>query len=275
MKWSRTQIAVNDININYYRFGVDSVPQAGVPVVLAHGITDSGQCWGQTASLLVENYDILSVDARGHGSSDKPEEGYGPREHAGDLAGLITGLELEHPVIIGHSMGADVSAMLAHTKPDLPRCIILEDPPWHTAAEQQTPEETEVRAKEWREEIRGYQSHSFAEMIGIARDIRSHWPESEHPPWADAKLQMDLRAMDFITSRIPWTEMIPSIQCPVLLITADPARGAIVTPELADKICGMNSNFQAIRIDGAGHNIRREQFDKYANVVTEFLRAFS
>lgn len=271
MKWSRSKIAVGDISLNYYRFGVESVPQTGTPVVLAHGITDSGQCWGQTAGLLVESYDVISVDARGHGTSDKPEKGYGPREHAGDLAGLATGLELDRPVVIGHSMGADVSAMLAHIHPELPRCIILEDPPWHSAADHQTPKEAEQRAEEWREEIRGYQGHTFAEMIEIARRVRPHWPDSEYPPWVDAKLHMDLRAFDFITSRIPWSEMVPSIRCPVLLITADPAKGAIVTPEVAEEVCGMNDSIQVVRIDGAGHNIRRERFEKYADAVTDFL----
>jgi pimeloyl-ACP methyl ester carboxylesterase len=272
MKWSRAKVGVNGLYINYYRFGIDEVPKSGPPVVLAHGITDSGQCWGQVAGLLVESYDVISPDARGHGLSDKPEQGYGPREHAADLAGLIGALEIEKPVLIGHSMGADNVAMFASVYPDLPRCLILEDPPWNAAADEPTPQEAAQHTDEWRGEIREFQSHSFAEMIEIARDSNPHWPEGEYPPWVDAKLHVDLRALDFVTSRVPWTEFVSSITCPVLLITADPEKGAIVTPQVAEEVCSMNSNIEVVRIEGAGHNIRREQFEKYADAVTGYLK---
>jgi N-formylmaleamate deformylase len=272
VKWSSAKIAVNDLNINFYRSGEGRVPDAGPPVILAHGITDSGQCWDRVAEWLAESYDILSLDARGHGFSDKPERGYGPREHATDLIGLIEAQKLNNPVLIGHSMGADNAAMLTHMKPDIPCCLVLEDPPWLTADNQPTPQEAEKEAEEWRDEIRNYQKHAREELMAIAPEIRLDWPDSEYGPWVDAKLRVDLRVLDFLTSRVPWSKMVPSIRCPTLLVTADPGKGAIVTPELAEEISGMNNNFEIVRIEGSGHNIRREQFEKYTEVVGEFLQ---
>ena len=106
------------------------------PVVLAHGFSDDGLCWTPVAEALEADYDVVMVDARGHGRSDAPEQGYGSAEHANDLAGVIAALGLQRPAVLGHSMGAVSTLALAGLYPDLPRAILLEDPPpwWMPAA---------------------------------------------------------------------------------------------------------------------------------------------
>jgi pimeloyl-ACP methyl ester carboxylesterase len=49
------------------------------------------------------------------------------------LAALIHWLNLERPVVAGHSMGAGMAAQLGARYPNLPRALILEDPPWRAA----------------------------------------------------------------------------------------------------------------------------------------------
>lgn len=60
--------------------------------------------------------------------------------------------------------------------------------------------------------------------------------------------------------------------CPTLLITADPNLGAIVTPEIAQTIIDVNKRIELIHLPGAGHSIRREQFESFVEVVTDFLK---
>ena len=91
----------------------------------------------------------------------------------------------------------------------------------------------------------------------------SGWPEVELGPWADAKLQFNLRAAQFHPTN--------GITCPALLITADLDRGAIVRPEMAAAMQQQMSQLQIAHIPGAGHSIRREQFDRYIAVVRSFL----
>ncbi len=69
-----------------------------------------------------------------------------------------------------------------------------------------------------------------------------------------------------------WQDVVSSITCPTLLITADPNLGAIVTPEIAQTILEVNEDIELIHLAGAGHNIRREQFEPFVEVVTEFLK---
>ena len=91
--WFPGDVVVNDVKIHYHRTGGNKPP-----VVLAHGITDSGLCWTRLARALEDEYDLIMIDARGHGLSDAPETGYTPEYHAADIAGLVQALGLERPV---------------------------------------------------------------------------------------------------------------------------------------------------------------------------------
>ena len=123
MTWQSDTIEVNGLRLHYTRTGGDKPA-----LVLAHGFSDDGLCWAPVAEILAPDYDVIMVDARGHGRSAAPEQGYGSAEHVADLAGVISALRLQRPILLGHSMGAMSTLLLAGTYPDLPRAILLEDP---------------------------------------------------------------------------------------------------------------------------------------------------
>jgi len=265
--WFSGDVVANGIKIHTYRTGGDKPP-----LVLSHGFTDNGLCWTRVAQALQADYDVIMPDARGHGFSEAPQEGYTTETLAADLAGLIQVLGLEKPGLIGHSMGAATTALTAANTPDLVGAAILEDPPWREDLFESTPEEREARAEEWRASIMERKAQTREEIMAFCREENPTWAEVELGPWADSKLQLSLRIFDFLGARfIPWPEIVPHITCPTLLITADPEAGAIVTPQVAQEVAGVNANIQVAHISGAGHNIRREQFDQYIQAVTEFL----
>ena len=110
--WQDGEVATNGITLHYTRTGGDKPP-----LVLAHGFSDDGRCWTPVAEALEADYDIVMVDARGHGRSAAPASGYGSREMADDLAGAIAALGLRRPAILGHSMGAALTLVLAGIYP--------------------------------------------------------------------------------------------------------------------------------------------------------------
>ena len=71
--------------------------------------------------------------------------------------------------------------------------------------------------------------------------------------------------------RPPWRDIVRRITCPVLLITADPERGGIVTPAVAEEAAHLWRTGRIVHIPGAGHNIRREQYEPYRAAVSAFL----
>lgn len=261
--WQTDYIESNGLRLHYTRTGGNKPP-----VVLAHGFSDDGLCWTPVAELLAADYDVIMVDARGHGRSAGPEQGYGSAEHAADLAGVITGLELQHPAILGHSMGAASTLVLAGTYPKLPGAILLEDPPawWFDRA---MVNNRRSRFGEW---IVTLKRKTREELIAEQRVQSPHWSEAELGPWADSKLRLSF----YVLNREPvapvdWQTTVQRILCPTLLITADPELGAIVTPESAAALQKCLPQTQVAHIPGAGHSIRREQFDHYMQVVRAFL----
>jgi len=114
--------------------------------VLAHGFSDSGLCWTPVAEALEADYDLIMIDARGHGQSDAPEHGYGSAEYAADVAGVIGALQIQRPAVLGHSMGAATALALAGLYPDIPGAILLEDPPAFWSAPPIPPAPNDARA---------------------------------------------------------------------------------------------------------------------------------
>ena len=70
---------------------------------------------------------VISVDLRGHGRSDAPEQDYTIDGFADDVAWVCQTLGLVRPIIAGHSMGGMVAATVAERHPDLPGGVAILD----------------------------------------------------------------------------------------------------------------------------------------------------
>lgn len=267
--WQSGFVAANGVTLHYTRTGGDKPV-----VVLAHGVTDAGPCWGPVAEALQDEYDLIMVDARGHGASTTPESGYGPDAQAEDLAGLITGLGLHKPAVLGHSMGAATALVLAGLHPELPGAILLEDPPHWWTGWYATPEAAE-RVAGMRERALHYKGLSRDALIAVARENNPTWPEGELGGWAEAKLAFHPNVLQVFNADNPdgvdWAATISRITCPVLLIAADPELGGIVTEESAAALKALAPQTEVAHIPEAGHNIRREQAEPFLAVVRRFL----
>jgi pimeloyl-ACP methyl ester carboxylesterase len=79
------------------------------PFLLLHGLASTARSWEPVAQrLAAAGHRVFAADLRGHGLSDKPDDGYDLATFASDLASLIEALELDGPVLVGHSLGAFV-----------------------------------------------------------------------------------------------------------------------------------------------------------------------
>lgn len=104
---------------------------AGEPIVLVHGFASNKQVnWvqpGWVSTLTRDNRRVIALDNRGHGQSTKL---YDPADYhtdlmAGDAAALIAHLGLERADVMGYSLGARISAVLAARHPGCVRSLIL------------------------------------------------------------------------------------------------------------------------------------------------------
>ena len=92
---------------------------SGPPLVLLHGLTATRRYVLQGSQLLArEGFRLVSYDARGHGESD-PADGYEYSDLAEDLVAVLESGEIEHAVLVGHSMGAATAVRVALDRPEL------------------------------------------------------------------------------------------------------------------------------------------------------------
>jgi pimeloyl-ACP methyl ester carboxylesterase len=177
-------------------------------------------------------------------------------------------LELNQPAVLGHSMGAATALILAGLYPELPRAILLEDPPpwWMPPVAEGGPRRP---FGGW---IIDLKRKTREEIIAHGQAQSPTWSEAELGPWADSKLRLSFNVLNRGESLpVDWPATVKQITCPVLLITADPDLGAIVPPESAAALEQMLPQTQVVNLPQAGHNIRREQFERYMTAVKKFL----
>jgi pimeloyl-ACP methyl ester carboxylesterase len=99
------------------------------PVLLVHGWTCDHTAMAPLFTYFRRSRRVITVDLRGHGESDKPEQDYTMAVFADDLAWMCGELGLEKPIVIGHSMGGVIAVELAARFPDLPSAVVTLDSP--------------------------------------------------------------------------------------------------------------------------------------------------
>ncbi len=93
------------------------------PVVITHGMGDLSWSMDSLAQPLAADYRVISLDLRGHGRSESGA--YGILHLIGDLRGAIESLGLVDPILVGHSLGGQVTSQFAGLFPDTPRLVVL------------------------------------------------------------------------------------------------------------------------------------------------------
>src|SRR5260370_36477137 len=92
--WSEGDIIANSIRQHYYRTGGEKPP-----LLLLHGFNEYGLTWLRVSKELEGNYDIIMLDARGHGRSDGIASGFSNTLLVADVVGAIHELQLDLPPI--------------------------------------------------------------------------------------------------------------------------------------------------------------------------------
>ena len=130
---------VNNLRL-YYRFA----GRPGAPVlILSHSIgTDHGM-WAPQMPDLLQHFQVLRYDTRGHGASDAPAGEYTVEQLGRDVLALADSLHIEKFAFCGLSMGGAIGQWLALDSPDRLNALILAN----TSAKFGSPEYWDARRK--------------------------------------------------------------------------------------------------------------------------------
>lgn len=97
----------------------------GPVVIFLHGLGSQGDDWLLQVEALRNDYRLLTVDLRGHGTSDKPRHGYSIAALTEDVAQLMDVLGIASAHVVGLSLGAVTALNLAITRPARVQCLVL------------------------------------------------------------------------------------------------------------------------------------------------------
>jgi pimeloyl-ACP methyl ester carboxylesterase len=289
-RWSDEAMIANDLRQHYYRTSAGGEKPS---LLLLHGFSENGACWSRVASTLEDQYDLVLLDARGHGRSDLPATGYSQETLTQDVIAFIAALKLERPFLYGYSNGAKTAAEVAATAPENIRAVILEDPPWRAETTEPTRPVARATSSEpwpgydqWRASWIawhvGLRDQTFAERVATSRPFlppdATDWPQEELFTHLEAQAQFNLALLDLLPPvplPSPWRATIASITCPLLLLTSDPARGGSITPEVVEQIATTWHAGEQVAFPGASHFLHHEMgaeaFENFISVVRDFL----
>jgi N-formylmaleamate deformylase len=261
--WITGVCETDGISIHYQRTG-GSRP----PLVLLHGLTGSGACWIPLARALEGEYDVVMPDARGHGNTSTPSSGYRYEDYAGDVVGLMQGLRLTAPVVLGHSMGGMTAAVVVGQFSTAIRGVILVDPTFLSPQRQR-----EVHESDAVEQHRRLLRLDKADVLAQARVRHGHRRPEFVELVTEARLKTRIAAFDVLTPPNPdYHQLVSSARVPILLIIGDKG---VVSLETSQELQNLNPRLRVEQISNAGHGIPYDQPERFEAAVRSFLQSLA
>ena len=206
------------------RFSVE-VSGQGQDVIFLPGLATSREVWRDAAETLGSGYRVHLVQVKGFG------EPAGPNAQGPVLAPLVEELAryiaengLEHPAIVGHSLGGLMALMLGADHPALPgRLMIVDAFPWFgvTVAPQATVATIEPQARQIRDAMAGSYGTpaagqgTEAAIAGYILDPAKLPRLREWTALADPRVTGQLAYEDLTTD---WRERIANIAAPMTVV---------------------------------------------------------
>lgn len=101
----------------------------GPPLLLVHGWPQTWYAWRLVMPALARDFEVIAVDQRGIGLSDKPREGYDVGTLANDLVALMDALDHERLALYGTDTGMPIAYAVAADHPErIERLVVSEAP---------------------------------------------------------------------------------------------------------------------------------------------------
>ncbi|MEN8721944.1 MAG: alpha/beta hydrolase [Alphaproteobacteria bacterium] len=263
----------------------------GTPIVLLHGITAGAATYGAIGDRLAENHRVFALDFRGHGSSDKIGGPYNAENYIADTVEFIEAMVGEEPVVlVGHSLGSVVAAMIAGRHAVPLRGVLLEDPPLNSGQSDgadgsdmittiftalQNLMKGHHEAGQSIEDLAALiaQGPAFGDLTKKNIDLVS---EEDIAIQAMLMHQCDWHVLDVITGDedigfdAP-ANYLPNINVPVHVVVGNAAKGAVISESDFEMAKGLIPDSSGLLVSEVGHLIHEHAPETYWVELTTFL----
>src|SRR5918992_4315971 len=263
----------------------------GPPLLLVHGWPETWYAWRLLMPALARDFEVIAVDQRGIGLTDKPEDGYDSATLAGDLVALMDALGHERFAVVGHDTGYIISYALAADHPDrVDRLVVAEipgslgvnpSPPlfglpepinnklWHLAFNRANDEMTEQLVRGREDIFFGYEFAIQGGQKELPDEVQRYYFDLYSDPDVLRGSFGLYRALDTTLAQNAERKNRP-LRMPVLAIGGGESWGE----EVGNGIKPAADDVQSVVISSAGHWVAEQAPEEMLAALTEFLAPY-
>lgn len=268
---------------------VELNPAGKEPMIFIHGLGSNLKFWRyQLDRFAVAGHRVIALDLPGYGKSDKPASfPYTMESFADVVREVASALAVDHPILVGHSMGGHTALTYAVRWPDEPRALVLTAPAGF--------EEFSRREKDWFRKVVTVRFIKGAGEYQIWGSVRHanffHWkpqdewlieervrlaknPDFEQYAYANVKSIHGLTETDFVRKNLD------RIKAPTLIVYGDKdmlipsafLHGGQTSDVMEYGHAGIRGS-KLTELEGCGHMVQMDCSERYNGAVDGFLSA--
>lgn len=245
--------------------------------IFVHGLGEGAFVWENLCNSISSDCSIITIDLRGHGESDwDPQAKYSSESYLTDVGNIIEALKLDDILLIGHSLGGNLSIAITKRLTELVNGLIIIDSSPSISGYM-----NEYMLREFQQEHKGYSSvESYFKIIHEKRPLPTERTLRQFAQGALRKADDGL----YYLKRDPalgsdenwevgdtvniWTEL-DRISCPVLLLRG--AGSAVLQKPEAERLAREFRSCDYLNIPMSGHSIMLDNPDDLAKHVNHFI----
>jgi pimeloyl-ACP methyl ester carboxylesterase len=234
-------VFVDNAGVRLHALDTGPRAEARAPVLVVPGMGESADEFTWLLEALGDRR-VVAVDVRGRGRSDAPASGYRWEDHYGDVAAVVSELDVSWPVIVAFSRGSSYALGHALSAPGTVRGLVIGD--------------------------------YGARHVGLPAEMADHQLASvlRGVPMYERMPEHAVRRVVEESVEVPLWDRLPELGCPVLVIRGG-KRGGLVTEAVAAQWRAALPTVELALLPEAGHDLWSYDVDAYLAILLPFLDA--
>lgn len=236
-------------------------------LLVLHKVTGGGETWLPVLKKLALKYRIIAPDLLGHGYSGKPNRGYSLDDYCRQIVAFISELNLDSPLVMGHSLGARVALVLASKHAQAVGAMVCIEPPLSGPSEEPYPYDLKS-VLDWRKNVLNegadYCLRTNSNYTIEEAELRARYGGlCEEQVLREAWEGFSAELMD---------DYARALTCPTMLLYGDQG---VISNKQAEHFSSLNQGIRLRQLAGCSHNPPWENNDLFHLHVETFLEEFA
>lgn len=239
-------------------------PVGATPVVLLHGWGETHGEFSRLLPLLPATVRAVAPDQRGHGASDRPQDGYALQDHAADVVALLDVLDLPSAVLLGSSSGGYVAQQVAVDHPERVLGLVLVGSP--RSLQGRAPFADAV--EELRDPVDPAWVREFLGWFPTVQPVPGWYVEERVRDGASIPARVRQRSLEGLCTARPPTDA-GTITAPTLVLSG--ARDDLLPRDHTEALIAAIPGSRPVAYEDTGHLVMWERPERVAADLVAFL----